>query len=184
MIVRMRLALNRPVPVVGGGPKIGRKPSDAMKERLEVGLQERSEHENAPEPEDDARDRGQHLHQRPDHAAHPARRDHAQVERDRDPDRNREQQGDDRGDGRAVHERGGTEDSEVGLPRRVHEEARGRTGKWRRWRRLSPCRRSPQSREAPSSDCEHAQAVEHARPRCDPPSGRGISHCRAERPQV
>ncbi len=61
-----------------------------------------AEHEDAPQADDDARDRREQLDQRPDHGTHAARREQAQVDADPDAERHREQQRDHRRDDGAV----------------------------------------------------------------------------------
>ncbi len=52
--------------------------------RLDVGLEERADQVDADQADDDARDRGEHLHQRPDHRGHPAGRHQREEQADRD----------------------------------------------------------------------------------------------------
>ena len=55
-------------PLLGGPLKSGNQPS-AVEKRLDLASHEGPEHEDAPEPDHDARDGRQHLDQRPDRAA-------------------------------------------------------------------------------------------------------------------
>src|SRR5438067_303698 len=71
-----------------------RRPAEGRVEpRPELVVDDRAEDEDPPEPEDDARNRRQHLDERPDDAADAARRELAQVEPDRDRDGRREEEG-------------------------------------------------------------------------------------------
>ena len=86
MIVRIEPAVkSRPV---DGGAAEERDPAEhRVERRLDVVAHERAEDEDPPEPEHDARDRGEHLDERADHAADAARREQAEEERDRDRER-------------------------------------------------------------------------------------------------
>ena len=65
-----------------------------MQPRLEMVLEPRTEDEDPPEAEHDARDRRQQLDHGGDRGGEPPRRDLCEEERDRDRERRREQQGD------------------------------------------------------------------------------------------
>ena len=71
-------------------------------ERLERLLEERGEHEQAPDAVDDARDAGEQLDGDADRAAQPLRAKLGQEHRDHQTDRHRDQHRDQRGDERAV----------------------------------------------------------------------------------
>ena len=64
MIVRIRLAVKTLAPVVCGGAEDRDEAERVVQARLDVFLDERGEDEDAPEAEDDAGDRRQHLDQR------------------------------------------------------------------------------------------------------------------------
>ena len=99
------------------------KPEVAVKPRLDVALDERREHEDPPEAEDHARDRGKQLHERPDHSAYRLRREHAQEEADRYADRGGEQQRHERAHRGAKQEVDRAKGIEVGRPAPVNDEA-------------------------------------------------------------
>ena len=74
-------------------------------ERLHVLLQERREHEQAPDAVDDARNAGEQLDRDADRPAQPHRAQFGQEDRDQQADRHRDQHRDQRGDERAVDRR-------------------------------------------------------------------------------
>src|SRR6266550_5422106 len=82
--------------------------------QLDVIREERAEHEDPPEPEDNARDRRERLDQRSNHEAQAPRRELAQEERD--------QERDQRGHGSPVEPGRSAEDVLVGIPSRVPDE--------------------------------------------------------------
>ncbi len=75
-----------------------------VERRIDVVVQERREHEDPPEPDHDAGDRGERLDERGDRAADPARRELAEEERDAERDRGGEDQRAERGDRSAEEE--------------------------------------------------------------------------------
>ena len=93
-----------------------------MQPQLDVIREERAEHEDPPEPEDDARDRRQRLDQRPNDEAQAPRRELAQEERDPEGERRRDQERDQRGHGSPVEPGRSAEDVLVGIPSRVPDE--------------------------------------------------------------
>ena len=95
----------------------------AVQPRLDVIGEERAEHEDAPQPEHDARDRGEQLDERPDDAAHATRSQLAEVEADRDGERGRDDERDERGDRRPVDERQRAEDVLDRIPGPPGDEA-------------------------------------------------------------
>ena len=80
-----------------------------MEPRLEMVREERAEHEDPPQAEDDARDGGERLDEGADDPPRAARRELAQVERDRDRERRRNHERDEGRDRCAVDERQRTE---------------------------------------------------------------------------
>ena len=64
MIVRTTIAVKTLEPLVDGGAEERDEPERAVQRRLDVVSQDRAEHEDAPEPEHDARDRGERLDER------------------------------------------------------------------------------------------------------------------------
>ena len=78
-------------------------------ERLHILLQERREHEQAPDAVDDAGDAGEQLDSNADRAAEPHRAQFGEEQRDKQTDRHRDQHCDRRRDQRAVNRRDGTE---------------------------------------------------------------------------
>ena len=134
MIVRIRLAVKTLAPVVCGGAEDRDEAERVVQPGLEGSLHERRQDQDAPEAEDDAGDRGQHLDQRADHPPHPGRRQQAQIEPNRDRDRGADRQRGEGADDRPEEQRAGTEDAEVGLPGRFDEEAEAKS----RDRRLRP----------------------------------------------
>ena len=85
------------------------------------------EDEDAPETEDDARDRREQLDHRRDRGGEAPGRELGQEQRDRDRQRRREQQRDERGDDRPVDEDERAVDVRVRVPGLRPDEARGRT---------------------------------------------------------
>src|SRR5439155_2149694 len=75
-----------------------------MQPRVDVVRHERAEHEDAPESENDARNRSEHLDKRRDDPSDPLGRELAQVEPDGDRQRRRDQQRDKGADRRPVEE--------------------------------------------------------------------------------
>ncbi len=69
MIVSTRTAVNIVLPEIGAIAKNGVQPKYVVQPRAELVVDDRPEDEDAPEPEDDARDRGEHLDERADDAA-------------------------------------------------------------------------------------------------------------------
>ena len=92
MIVRISAAVNIPVPVDDGGPKIGRNPRVVVQPGLEMVRQVRAEHEDPQRPSTTLGIAAQHLDQRSDDATHAAGCELAQPERDGDRKRGGDQE--------------------------------------------------------------------------------------------
>ena len=85
------------------------EPERPLQERLDVVGDDGAHDEDAPEPDDDARDGREHLDERPHRASEPAGRELGQEERDRDRERAGDQERPDRRHGGAEEERGRAE---------------------------------------------------------------------------
>ena len=96
MIVSTRQAGSRPT-FDGVPQKSGMKPKWSLRNGSTCGLEERAHDQDPPQAEDDARDRGQQLDQRPDRRPQPPRRELAQEEADRDRDRHGQDEREERG---------------------------------------------------------------------------------------
>jgi hypothetical protein len=95
-----------------------------VQERLEVVGDEGAHHEDPPEADDDARHCGEHLDQRADRAAQPARGKLGQEERDRDRQRACDQERAERGHGSPEQESRRAEDlARPGVPGLRRQEA-------------------------------------------------------------
>ena len=94
-----------------------------VQRRLDMVREERAEHEDPPQSEDDARDRGEQLDERPDNAAHPTRSQLAEIQADRDRERCRHNQSDQGADCGAVDEGKRAEDVLDRVPRAAGDEA-------------------------------------------------------------
>src|SRR6266536_596644 len=89
---------------------------------LDVVGDEGPHHEDAPEAEDDARNRREHLDECTDQASHAARRELAQEERDRKRERRGDDERDQRRDRGAIEARRSAEDALVRIPDRAPQE--------------------------------------------------------------
>src|SRR5262249_41596356 len=94
----------------------------ADQEWLQRLLQERREHEQAPDAIDDARNAGQELDRDADRPAQELRAQFGQKYRDQQPDRNRDQHGNERSDEGAVDRRERTELFGHGIPALLDQE--------------------------------------------------------------
>ena len=116
MIVRIRIAANMFEPTVGFVLKIGIQPNVPWIAGPESPGDERPEHEDPPEPEDDARDRRQKLDERRHDVADPGGRELAEEEGDGQRDGRREKQRPQRRDQRPEDERLGAEERVALVP--------------------------------------------------------------------
>ena len=144
----------RRVPSSAGAPKIGRKPSSQCSHGSRWRSRNGAEHDHAPEPEDYARDRREHLHQRSDHVARTERgATIAQVERDRDrraasPAARAMSDAHSRAEEHRRRRRGS---QKFGRPGCVREEAQAEAARSPGARRRSPGRRSRRMHERRSA---------------------------------
>ena len=119
MIMIVRTSAAGSSPACEGAPlKMGIKPKYFSSNGSRCCGDPRPEDEDAPEPEDHARDRREQLDERSDRPADPARRELGEEERDRDRHRRRDQERDEGGDDGAVDEVERPEILRDGIPRR------------------------------------------------------------------
>ena len=98
---------------------------------VDMALQERREHEQSPDPVNDARDAGEQLDRDADRLPQPLRAKFGQEESDHQPDRDRDQHGDKRGDKRSVDRRQSAEILRDRIPSIAGEEAKAESSQRR-----------------------------------------------------